>query len=29
MRIIIIGGGKVAYYLVKTLQPGKHNITLI
>lgn len=29
MRIFIIGGGKVAYYLVKTLQPGKHNITLI
>ncbi len=29
MRIIIIGGGKVAYYLVKTLQPGKHDITLI
>lgn len=29
MRIIIVGGGKVAYYLVKTLQPGKHNITLI
>lgn len=29
MRIIIIGGGKVAYYLVKTLQPGKNQITLI
>ncbi len=29
MKIIIIGGGKVAYYLVKTLQPSKHEITLI
>lgn len=29
MRIIIIGGGKVAYYLIKTLQPTKHEITLI
>ncbi|MHB1485485.1 MAG: potassium channel family protein [Saccharofermentanales bacterium] len=29
MRIIIIGGGKVAYYLIKTLQRGKHEITLI
>jgi trk system potassium uptake protein TrkA len=29
MRVIIVGGGKVAYYLVKTLQPGKHQIALI
>lgn len=29
MRIVIIGGGKVGYYLVKTLLPYKHNITII
>ena len=29
MRIVIIGGGKVAYYLIKTLQRNKHEITLI
>lgn len=29
MRIIIVGGGKLAYYLVKTLLPYKHNITLV
>lgn len=29
MRIIIVGGGKVAYYLIKTLMPSKHDITLI
>lgn len=29
MRIVIIGGGKVAYYLIKTLQRNKHDITLI
>lgn len=29
MRIIIVGGGKVAYYLIKTLQPSRHEITLI
>jgi len=29
MRVIIVGGGKVAYYLVKTLQPGNHHISLI
>lgn len=29
MKIVIIGGGKVAYYLVKTLAPLKHKITVI
>ena len=29
MKILIIGGGKLCYYLVKTLQPGHHEITLI
>ncbi len=29
MRIIIAGGGKVGYYLVKTLLPYKHKITVI
>ena len=29
MKIIIIGGGKLAYYLVKTLQPGKHDIVVL
>lgn len=29
MRILIIGGGKLAYYLVKTLQPGQHDITVV
>lgn len=29
MRVIIIGGGNISYYLVKTLQPGKHDITII
>lgn len=29
MKIIIIGGGKVGYYLVKTLLPYKHKITII
>jgi trk system potassium uptake protein TrkA len=27
--IIIVGGGKVGYYLAKTLAPDKHRITLI
>jgi len=29
MHIIIVGGGKVAYYLVKTLLPSRHDITII
>ena len=29
MNIIIIGGGKLAYYLVKTLQPSKHRIVVV
>lgn len=29
MKIIILGGGKLAYYLVKTLQPGKHSIVVL
>ncbi len=29
MRIVIAGGGKVGYYLVKTLLPYKHKITVI
>lgn len=29
MKIIIIGGGKVGYYLIKTLKQRKHEITLI
>jgi len=29
MKIVIAGGGKVGYYLVKTLLPYKHKITLI
>jgi trk system potassium uptake protein len=29
MRIIIAGGGKLAYYLIKTLRPYKHEITVI
>ncbi|MCX7772138.1 MAG: NAD-binding protein [Clostridia bacterium] len=29
MKIIIIGGGKVGYYLVKTLLPNRHKITII
>src|SRR3989339_1881163 len=29
MKIIIIGGGKIGYYLAKTLIPFKHDITLI
>jgi trk system potassium uptake protein TrkA len=29
MRIVIIGGGKVGYYLTKTLIPYKHKITLV
>jgi trk system potassium uptake protein TrkA len=29
MHIIIIGGGKVGYYLAKTLAPKKHNIVII
>jgi trk system potassium uptake protein len=29
MRIFIIGGGKLAYYLIKTLQPYRHDITVI
>lgn len=29
MYIIIVGGGKVGYYLAKTLAPQKHRLTLI
>lgn len=29
MRIIVVGGGKLAYYLIKTLRPYRHSITLI
>lgn len=29
MRIFIVGGGKLAYYLIKTLKPGRHDITVI
>lgn len=29
MNIIIVGGGKIGYYLTKTLIPYKHKITLI
>jgi len=29
MNIIIVGGGKIGYYLVKTLKPNKHKITII
>jgi trk system potassium uptake protein TrkA len=29
MRIVIVGGGKLAYYLIKTLRPYKHQISVI
>lgn len=29
MNIIIVGGGKIGYYLTRTLMPYKHRITLI
>lgn len=29
MRIVIVGGGKLAYYLIKTLRPGRHDIIVI
>lgn len=29
MRIVIVGGGKLAYYLIKTLRPYRHQIVLI
>lgn len=29
MNIVIVGGGKIGYYLVKTLLPYKHRITVI
>jgi trk system potassium uptake protein len=29
MKIIIIGGGKLSYYLVKTLQSAKHDIVVL
>lgn len=29
MRIVIVGGGKLAYYLIKTLRPYRHNISVI
>jgi trk system potassium uptake protein len=29
MKIIIVGGGKLAYYLIKTLRPYRHEISVI
>lgn len=29
MRVYIIGGGKLAYYLIKTLRPYRHDITIV
>ncbi|MDD4139217.1 MAG: TrkA family potassium uptake protein [Clostridiaceae bacterium] len=29
MRIFIIGGGKLAYYLIKTLRPYRHDIAVV
>jgi len=29
MKIIIVGGGKLAYYLIKTLRPYRHDISVI
>lgn len=29
MKIVIVGGGKLAYYLIKTLRPYKHDIAVI
>ena len=29
MRAIVVGGGKVGYYLVKTLKEKKHRVVLI
>lgn len=29
MKIFIVGGGKLAYYLIKTLRPYRHDITII
>lgn len=29
MKIIIVGGGKLAYYLIKTLRPARHDISVI
>ncbi len=29
MRIVIVGGGKLAYYLIKTLRPYRHEISII
>ena len=29
MKIFIVGGGKLAYYLIKTLTPFKHDISII
>ena len=29
MKIVIVGGGKLAYYLIKTLLPFRHDIALI
>lgn len=29
MRIIIVGGGKLAYYLIKTLRPYRHTISVL
>lgn len=29
MKVVIVGGGKIGYYLTKTLMPYHHNITII
>jgi len=29
MNIVIVGGGKVGYYLAKTLAPEKHHVMLL
>ena len=29
MKIVIVGGGKLAYYLIKTLKPNRHDIVVI
>jgi trk system potassium uptake protein TrkA len=29
MKIVIVGGGKLAYYLIKTLSPFRHDISVI
>lgn len=29
MNIVIVGGGKIGYYLIKTLRPNRHRISII